>query len=136
MGFEVKIEGFDADKISKRIFDNDRVGLAASQALFRHMSPYVPRDSGTLMTSVRCKPWAVEYISPYAHFQFIGKLMVSPSGSAWAKKNERKHYVNKSLIHSKDRNPNASAEWNEAMLKGKKKVVMEEIQRLIERGGK
>lgn len=134
MGFEVKIEGFDADKISKRIFDNDRVGLAASQALFRHMSPYVPRDSGTLMTSVRCKPWAVEYISPYSHYQYIGKLMVSPSGSTWAKKNERKHYVNKDLAYSKERNKNSGREWDKAAMLDKGDIIMQEIQRLIERG--
>lgn len=111
MDVTVKIEGFDADKIAKRLFENNKVGLAASQSFYRHMSPYVPRDSGTLMTSVRYKPWSIEYISPYSHYQYIGKLMVSPSGSSWAKKNERKHYVGADLIHSKERNPKAGKEW-------------------------
>lgn len=135
MGISIEIDGFNADKIAKRLFENNKVGLAASQSFYRHMSPYVPRDSGTLMSSVRCAPWSVEYISPYSHYQYIGKLMVSPSGSSWARKNERKHYVGEDLIHSKERNPKAGKEWDKAAIRNKGDIVAQEIQRLIERGG-
>lgn len=133
MGVEVKVEGFDSKRIEREVINNDKIGLFAANELRRLMDKYIPKDTGTLAGTVELKPWEVTYLQPYAHFQYVGKLMLSPSGSAWAKKNERKHYVNKDLVQSHEKNPKAAKEWDEDALKERGSELGEAIQNYIER---
>lgn len=57
----------------------------------KEMDPYVPMDTGTTKNTRIIEPDGVTYVGPHARFIYNGLLMVSPSGSAWAREGERKH---------------------------------------------
>lgn len=50
---------------------------------------------------------------PYARYLNYGKLWVAQNGSAWAKKNERKHPTNRNLNFYHGENPNAKSHFFE-----------------------
>lgn len=87
--------------------------------LKRMSAPYTPFKEGMLTASARISKdkEAVEYHNPYAQFHWFGKLMVSPStGSAWAKKDEKKVLTNRDLQYRNEppmRGPLRGPRWVE-----------------------
>lgn len=63
----------------------------------REMDRYVPMNTGTTKNTRLLEPDGVTYQGPHAQHIYHGVLMVAPSGSAWAKKGERKHLTDKPL---------------------------------------
>lgn len=76
---------------------------------------YVPADSLTLSNSAHPENNNTElvYSTPYARFQYMGKVMVDDRGSTWAKKGTKKHVINRDLVYSKERHPEATSKWYE-----------------------
>lgn len=77
---------------------------------------YVPARDLTLSNSARARNDNKElvYSTPYARFQYMGKVMVDDRGSTYAKKGSKKHVISKNLVYSKDRHPQATSHWYEA----------------------
>lgn len=74
------------------------------QAVLRYSAPYVPFETGTLNESgelgTRSGSGEVVWNAPYARFLYYGKVMVGVNtGSAWAKKGERKKVTEKELTY-------------------------------------
>lgn len=105
-------------QILGRIFDDETMTYVHTR-LHAYMSPFVPMDSGALDQTVDITPECVHYKSPYAHFQWNGKVFVDDRGSTWARRSESKHQINKDLQYSKDQHPLASSHWEKAMMTSK-----------------
>ena len=97
------------------------------------MNPYIPFDTGMLR---RNKTYpnnsSIKYTSPYAKYQYNGKLMLSKSGSAWAKLGERKVNTNKELkYHTSD----TGSKWDKLMLQRRKNDLLRDVENYIKNGG-
>lgn len=77
----------------------------------RYMDKYTPRLNGILIGSATLGTvigsGVIEYDSPYARYQYYGKLMV--------KMGEKKVLTNVDLKHNTSYNPNAGPFWFEKM---------------------
>lgn len=120
-GIKVKID--NPKKTMNRIIDN-KVRLFASETWARYFKKYVPRDSGFMGETYTTEPGKVTYTSPYAHFQWEGRVMVDDRGSPWAKKDTKKHYTDRNLKYTY---PGASLHWEEITQKNHKSEVAQEI---------
>lgn len=104
----------------------------------RLMDPYVPFLNGPLSSQARVSieqgSGIVHYLSPYAAYQFYGKVMVSDvTGSPWARSGESKHVIDKDLEHNKFRHPLATSHWDKAMLVARSDDLIESLQNYIRR---
>ena len=91
----------DAGRILRRrgLHPSGAVQRLFTQECAKAMDRYVPMQTGTLKNTRFIGPDYVEYNQPYAHYQYYGELMLSQSGSAWARRGERKHYAGKDLAY-------------------------------------
>lgn len=95
----------------------------------RLMVPYTPtlntmlRKSATLGTKIGSGK--IQYTSPYARYQYYGKLMVSSrTGSAYASSGESKVLTEVDLKYNKSKAPLAGALWFERMKADKKEQIL------------
>ena len=126
------------DIVDEYINSNSLIFLANEAR--RLMVPYVPADN--LMLAQNVDVYAegdkgiVEYMSPHAHYQYIGKLYVSSiTGSPYARNGEYKVPTGKNLEHSKFRHPLATSYWDKAMMTARKGDLAKAYQSYI-RGGR
>ena len=86
-----------------------RLNLFTAETCARYMNPFVPMESGmlsqTFLTSADTNTGYVEYIQPYAHYQYVGE----------------------DLNHSKEMHPLATSCWDKAMWIAKKGQVAKEV---------
>ncbi|MCM1316159.1 MAG: minor capsid protein [Muribaculaceae bacterium] len=95
----------------------------------RLMAQYTPMQTGMLqrnaITSIRIGTGKIAYNSPYAHYQYYGKLMVSSvTGSAWARYGESKVLTGIDLNYSKRQHPKAQKLWFETMKTNHKQQIL------------
>lgn len=95
----------------------------------RLMAKYTPMQNGMLQhnakTSIRIGSGKITYNSPYARYQYYGKLMVSGvTGSAWARYGESKVLTGTDLNYSKKKNPLAQKLWFETMKTNHKEQIL------------
>lgn len=107
----------------------DRVQKFIDSECIRLMAQYTPMQNGMLQKSVtlgtRIGSGIIFYNSPYARYQYYGKLMVSSvTGSAWARSGETKVLTGKDLNYSKKKHPNAQRRWFETMKTNHKKQIL------------
>ena len=95
----------------------------------RLMAPYTPtlntfmRKSATDGTKIGSGK--IEYTSPYARYQYYGKLMVSSvTGSAYARQGESKVLTETDLVYNHSKAPLAGKLWFERMKAGKKEQIL------------
>lgn len=130
----VRVVIYDDVATAKRICGNARVGLFLATTWARYFSKYTPMQSGTMRDSVSIEPFKVTYNAPYSHYQWEGKLYVSPStGSAWAKSGEIKVPVGKNLTYSKEQNPLATDHWHIPAEAAFKSTVARQVTEYIRR---
>ena len=82
-------------QITHKIGDN--TDLFVSYTFFRRMAKYVPKDTGTLMSTTTIKEGSVTYEVPYAHKQYTTNKGKGIRGSYWDRKvrtNEMKQIAN------------------------------------------
>lgn len=90
------------------------------QACIRHMDKYTPMLTGALIKSAtlgtKIGSGRIEYASPYARYQYYGKLMVSSvTGSAYARSGEKKVLTSIDLKYNTASHPLAGPFWFERM---------------------
>lgn len=128
----VKVKLDNPKKIMNRIL-NDKVGVFTAETWAKYFSRYTPKESGMLGQTYTTEPYKVTYTSIYAHFQHEGKVMVDDRGSTWAKLRQSKHYIDRKLTYSKEKNPQATDHWEELAKKNHKREVAQEITAFIKR---
>lgn len=105
----------DVDGIADRFNDlckDPTLMLSIHNLLAKKCDPYVPFLHGPLSRTVEITPEYIEYVQPYAHYQYHGE-----------------HFN-----FTKDKHPLATAFWDEAMLKDHRDEFEEEIrQRFVRR---
>lgn len=108
----------------------------------RLLSPYVPFETGNLDETVKIKAedmgGELDYYSPYAHYQYEGKVMgpnfYSPDYGFWSPPGEKKYYTGEDLEHSKDRHPLASAHWDKVAEPTQKPKLIQAMQGYVDSG--
>lgn len=133
---------FEWNRSPERIIqdiDNDDTLLFLANECKRQMDPYVPADNLVLAQNVRMYvedgQGCVEYLSPYAHYQWEGELYVSSlTGSAWSH-GEYKVAAGRPLNYSTFRHPLATSHWDRAMVTAKRDDIVRAVQAYLNRGG-
>jgi hypothetical protein len=74
----------------------------------------------------------ITYRGPYAHFQYVGEVMIGASGSPWAKSGEQKHYAGRPLTYSGE--ATRGANWDKRYMADHGKEFTEDCAKFV--GGK
>lgn len=134
-GFKVKVKINNVNKILKDhgLNQDGRVIKFLRDDADRLMNPYIPMDNGMLR---RNKTYPsnheIKYISPYAKYQYYGKLMLAKNGSSWAKKGEKKVETSRNLkYHTSGTGP----KWDKLMLQRHKNDLVKDVENYIKSGG-
>ena len=133
--FNVKVKMNSANKIIKDhgLDSNGRATRFLRDEADRLMNPFVPMDNGMLRRN-KTYPNAstIKYTSPYAHYQYTDKLMLTKSGSSYAKKGEKKFYTSKKL---KYHTSGTGDHWDKLMLQRHRNDLTKDVQNYINSGG-
>lgn len=107
----------DPESVIKRhgLENGGRVTKFMASEVARLCDPYVPVQSGSMKNRRFIGDDYVRYPGPYAHFQYVGKVMIgSRSNSPWARHGEPKVYTNRSLTYNGA--PTRGPEWDKRMM--------------------
>ncbi len=136
MKLNVKVKMNSINKILKdHGLDKDgQVTKYLRDSADRLMTPFVPGGSGGELAKIKTYPsnHEIKYTSPFAHYQYLGKLMLAKNGSSWAKKGEKKHYTNKKL---KYHTSGTGAKWDKLMLQRHRNDLINDVENFIKSGG-
>lgn len=123
-----------------------RTQLFAANEFKRIMEPYVPANnlilSDSAKVSATAKSGVVIYSTPYAHYQYTGKLFVDPvtkkgafyNGERfWSRPGVAKIPTSRRLKYGKFRNPLATSEWDKAALTARGSELRDAISHFIEK---
>ena len=134
MKLNVKVKMNPVNKIIKdHGLDKDgRVVRHLRDTADRLMNPFVPMDNGMLRRNKAYpKNNEIKYTSPYAKYQYYGKLMLAKNGSAWAKLGEKKVKTSKKL---KYHTSGTGAKWDKLMLQRRKNDLVQDVENYIKNG--
>jgi len=115
-----------------------------TNSCYRHMGQFVPGgEDGMLNQNVDLQIDSITYKSPYAHYQYIGKLYVdskyekgafySEDYGFWSRPGITKVPTNKDLEYH---TPGTGNYWDKKMWSSKSKEVVKEVQAYVDRGCK
>lgn len=114
---DFKIKSTDILKKNRGLDDFGKVQQFIDSETIRLMAPYTPMLSGVLEKSTAptvIGSGLIQQNTPYARFQYYGKLMVSSvTGSAWARHGESKVLTDTDLVYNTSRHPLAGKMWFE-----------------------
>ena len=133
--FNVKVKMNSTNRILKDhgLNKDGRVVRHLRDESDRLMNPFIPMDSGMLRRN-KTYPnnYSIKYTSPYAKYQYYGKLMLSKTGSSWAKLGEKKVLTSKNLkYHTSGTGP----KWDKLMLQRRKDDLVKDVENYIKNGG-
>lgn len=135
MKLDVKVKMNSVNKILKDhgLNKDGRVTRFLRDDADRLMNPFVPMDNGMLR---RNKTYPsnheIKYTSPYAKYQYYGKLMLAKNGSAWANLGEKKVNTSKDLkYHTSGTGP----KWDKLMLQRREDDLVKDVENYIKSGG-
>ena len=120
-------------KIIEETTGGDQAQLFMANESRKLMQPYVPEIKHLMVKNVRTYvedgQGIVHYLSPYARFQYHGKVMVSSkTGSAFASQGEFKVLTNRDLRFTK---PMATSYWDKAMKLARGADLIKAVQNFI-----
>lgn len=134
-GFTVKVKMNPINRILKDhgLDNNGRVIRFLRDDVDRLMNSFVPMDNGMLRRNKTYpKNNEIKYTSPYAKYQYYGKLMLTKNGASWAKLGEKKVLTSKNLkYHTSGTGP----KWNELMMQRRKNDLVKDVENYIKSGG-
>lgn len=100
------------DLLDKRV---EKANTWLVEEIIKDTDPFVPARTGVLAMNVQRHGHTIVYASPYARFQYYGKVMIDPAtGSTFAPKGVRKVLTERDLKHSKAMHKHAQSHWFEA----------------------
>lgn len=114
----MRLVGIDGDRLQKMLIDE----------CVKEMDRYVPMKTGMLKNTRQIEKDGVTYVGKYARYVYYGTLMVSPSGSAWAKAGERKHLTHTPLTYRGA--PTRGAFWDVRMWADKRDSIVRRISQI------
>lgn len=115
----------------KGIFDKD-LRRFTHETFYKQMEDYVPAKNTMMYRQVEITDKSIRFFSPYAVFQYYGKLMISPTtGSSWALRGETKILTDINLKHNKEIHPLATSHWGEVAWEAKKDIVAKDVKMYI-----
>ena len=126
MKLNVKVKMNSVNKILKDhgLNKDGRVTRYLRDDADRLMNSFVPMDNGMLRRNKTYpKNNEIKYTSPYAKYQYYGKLMLAKNGSAWAKLGEKKVKTSKNL---KYHTSGTGAKWDKLMLQRRKNDLIKD----------
>jgi len=131
----LEMKSTDILKKNRGLEPMGKVQKFIDQEVIRLMAPYTPYRQGILEKSAtmgtKIGSGEINQISPYARFQYYGKVMVSPvTGSPWASMGESKILTDRDLVHDKTRHPMAGPFWFERMKADKKDEILEGARKI------
>ena len=137
-------------KVKKASVIKARIGIETggkahkffTNTCYRYMGRFVPKgDTSFLNQNVEIDTDCIIYKSPYAHYQYIGKLYVDPKYKKGAFYNEDYGYWSRPGItkiptskNLKYHTPGTGSYWDKKMWTSRGKDVIEEVQKYIDRG--
>ena len=134
-GFSVKVKINKTSQILKDhgLNEDGRVVKFLRDDADRLMNSFIPMDNGMLRRN-KAYPnnHSIKYNSPYSKYQYYGKLMLTKSGSSWAKKGEKKFETGKKL---KYHTSGTGAKWDKLMLQRRKNDLIKDVENYIKSGG-
>lgn len=134
-GFSIKIKMNSTSKIIKDhgLDPNGRVVRYLRDTADRLMNPFVPMDNGMLRRNKTYpRNSEIKYNSPYAKYQYYGKLMLTKNGASWAKLGEKKVLTSKKL---KYHTSGTGAHWDKLMMQRCKNDLIKDVENYIKSGG-
>ena len=142
---EIKAQKAKINLVWKQTFGKDQTDRFTDVQKFidseciRLMVPYTPMNNGILMKTAvlgtKIGSGHIYYNSPYARYQYYGKLMVSSvTGSAYAIHGESKVLTVTDLKYSTARHPQAQKMWFETMKTNKKEQILRGAAAIARRG--
>lgn len=104
--------------------------------VMRYMSPLMPRQDGTMISSMITNTVVgsgyINVATPYARFQHEGKVMIyEPTGSTWAPANEGKIVIDKNLEYNGA--PDRGAFYFERMKRAHEKDILKGAQEVAKK---
>ena len=104
--------------------------------VMRYMSPLMPRQDGTMISSMITNTVVgsgyVNVATPYARFQHEGKVMIyEPTGSTYAPKNGKKSVTDKNLEYNGA--PDRGAFYFERMKRAHEKDILKGAQEVTKK---
>lgn len=116
----IKDHGLDRD---------GRVTRFLRDTVDRFCDPYIPMQTG-ILKNIKTYPnnYSIKYMSPYAHYMYMGKVAVGPSRP----KGVKRTISNKPLKYQGA--PKRGAKWDQRMMKDRKKDVERDIKNYIKGG--
>lgn len=100
--------------------------------IIKDTDPFVPARTGVLAMNVQRHGHTIVYASPYARFQYYGKVMIDPAtGSTFAPKGTRKVLTERNLKYSKGMHKNARPHWFEASKALNETRWMEGVRKIL-----
>lgn len=98
--------------LSKRV---EKANAWLAEEIIKDTDQFVPARTGVLAMNVQRHGHTIVYASPYARFQYYGKVMIDPAtGSTFAPKGVRKVLTERDLKYSKAMHKHAQSHWFEA----------------------
>ena len=134
MKFTYKVKMNSVSQIIKDhgLNKDGRVTRFMRDTVDRLSNPFIPFHNGMLR---RNKTYPsnheIKYTSPYAKYQYYGKLMLAKNGSSWAKLGEKKVKSSKNL---KYHTSGTGGKWEQLMLQRKKNDLVKDVENYIKRG--
>ena len=145
MKLNVKVKMNSVNKILKvhGLNKDGRVTRFLRDDADRLMNPFVPMDNGMLRRNKTYpKNNEIKYTSPYAHYQYTGKMYISPTlgvsgiplknGRWWSPKGEKKIPTSKKL---KYHTSGTGAHWDKLMMQRRKNDLVKDVENYIKNGG-
>lgn len=134
MRFSYKIKMNSTSKIIKDhgLDKNGRVTKYLRDTVDRLSNPFIPFSQGMLRRNKTYPSnYEIKYTSPYAKYQYYGKLMLAKNGSAWAKLGEKKETTSQNL---KYHTSGTGAKWDKLMMQRRKNDLIKDVENYIKRG--
>lgn len=128
MSTKIKVEMKPVNAIVNRLGLGKRGGvqLFLTNTVNRRITRYMPYRTGALATKSKYikSPTEIEVVSPYARYQYYGKVMVGrPPKTA----------TDKDLVYTKTKNPRAGPFWDRALMAAEGRQIAAEVQGYVNR---
>ena len=130
MGVSINIKMSETILKRRGVKDCGAVQRKLDSDVLNYCSSFVPRKSGALINSgykgTKIGSGVICYSSPYARYQYYGKVMVGPAP---------KTVTDKDLQYTKSKNPLAGPFWDRRMMAAEGAQIREDIQNYVRRRG-
>lgn len=118
---------------------DDDVMLAVHNTFAKLINPWVPFREGVLSQDIEITPNYIRYISPYAHYQYVGmvygpNIPIYENGDivGWfSPPGRKKHPTGKPIQYGTEFHPLATKEWDKVAMQTQLDNFVESVKAII-----